>query len=71
MQTALTMLLKSKKPLPVTVTAQTIAKMVASAKTMLTTLKIVFFFIESHSFVRFKFREMLEQKEAEDPTRLQ
>lgn len=70
MQTALTMLLKSKKPLPVTVTAQTIAKKVASAKTMLTTLRKVFFFIESNSFVRFKFREMLEQKE-EDPTRLQ
>ena len=46
-----------EKPLPVTVTAQTIAKMVTRAKTMLTTLRIVFFFIQSHSFVNFLFSQ--------------
>ena len=49
-QIALTMLLKSKKPLPVTVIAQKIAKMATRAKTMLTTLRIVFFFIQSYFF---------------------
>ena len=48
-QTPLTMLLKSKKPLPVTVTVQMSAKMLTSAKIMLTTLRTVSFFIQSHS----------------------
>ena len=50
-QTVRAMLLKSKKPLPVPVIAQAIAKMVMRAKTILTILKMVFFKL-SHSFVK-------------------
>ena len=54
MQTARAMLLKSKKPLPVPVIAQAIAKMVMRTKTMLTIFKMVFF-KPSHSFVKSRF----------------
>ena len=57
MQTARAMLLKSKKPLPVPVIAQAIAKMVMRTKTMLTIFKMVFF-KPSHSFVKSRFVEM-------------
>ena len=54
MHTALAILLKSKKPLPVTVIAQSIAKMVMRTKAILTIFKMVFF-KSSHSFVKFRF----------------
>ena len=55
MHTALAILLKSKKPLPVTVVAQAIAKMVMRAKAILITFRMTPFFMQSHSFIKFKF----------------
>ena len=55
MHTALAILLKSKKPLPVTVIAQAIAKMVMRAKAILITFRMTPFFMQSHSFAKFRF----------------
>ena len=55
MHTALTILLKSKKPLPVTVIAQAIAKMVMRTKTILITFRMTPFFTQSRSFINFRF----------------
>ena len=55
MQTALAILLRSKKPFPVTVIAQTIAKMVMRVKTILITFRMAPFFIQSRSFIKFGF----------------
>ena len=55
MHTALAILLKSKKPLPVTVIAQAIAKMVMRAKAILIAFRMTPFFIQSHSFAKFRF----------------
>ena len=63
MHTALTILLKSKKPLPVTVIAQAIAKMVMRAKAILITFRMTPFFMQSHSFIKFKRDEQNRQKE--------
>ena len=51
MQTALTILLKSKKPFPVPVIAQVIAKMVIRVKTILIIFRITPLFIQSRSFI--------------------
>ncbi len=51
MHTALAILLKSKKPLPVTVIAQAIAKMVMRTKTILITFRMTPFFTQSRSFI--------------------
>ena len=48
MHTAFAILLKSKKPLPVTVIAQAIAKMVMRAKTILITFRMILFFTQLH-----------------------
>ena len=48
MHTALATLLKSKKPLPVPVIAQAIAKMVMRAKTILITFRMILFFTQLH-----------------------
>lgn len=53
--TALATLLKSKKPLPVPVIAQAIAKMVMRTKAILITFRMTPFFMQSHSFIKFKF----------------
>ena len=63
MHTALTILLKSKKPLPVTVIAQAIAKMVMRAKAILITFRMTPFFMQSHSFIKFKRDEQNRRKE--------
>ena len=55
MHTALAILLKSKKPLPVTVVAQAIAKMVMRAKAILITFRMTPFFMQSHSFIKSRF----------------
>ena len=55
MHTALAILLKSKKPLPVTVIAQAIAKMVMRAKAILITFRMTPFFMQSHSYIKFRF----------------
>ena len=55
MHTALAILLKSKKPLPVTVIAQAIAKMVMRAKAILITFRMTPFFMQSHSFIKSRF----------------
>jgi hypothetical protein len=55
MHTALATLLKSKKPLPVPVIAQAIAKMVMRTKAILITFRMTPFFMQSHSFIKFKF----------------
>ena len=55
MHTALAILLKSKKPLPVPVIAQAIAKMVMRTKAILRTFRMTPFFMRSLSFVKFKF----------------
>ena len=47
MHTALAILLKSKKPLPVTVIAQAIAKMVMRTKAILITFRMTPFFMQS------------------------
>lgn len=52
MHTALAILLKSKKPLPVPVIAQVIAKIVMRAKTILTTFRMTLFFMQSRSFIK-------------------
>ena len=57
MQTIRAMLLKSKKPLPVPVIAQAIAKMVMRTKTILTIFKMAFF-KSSHSFIKFQLIEL-------------
>ena len=63
MHTALTILLKSKKPLPVTVIAQAIAKMVMRTKAILITFRMTPFFMQSHSFINFKRDEQNRRKE--------
>ena len=55
MHTALAILLKSKKPLPVPVIAQAIAKIVMRAKTLLITFRMTPFFMQSRSFIKFRF----------------
>ena len=55
MHTALAILLKSKKPFPVPVMAQTIAKMAMRTKATLITFKMTLFFMQSHSFIKFRF----------------
>lgn len=55
MHTALAILLKSKKPLPVTVIAQAIAKMVMRTKAILITFRMTPFFMQSHPFIKFQF----------------
>ena len=55
MHTALAILLKSKKPLPVTVIAQAIAKMVMRTKAILITFRMTPFFMQSHSFIKLRF----------------
>ena len=55
MHTALAMLLKSKKPLPVPVIAQTIAKMVMRTKAILITFRMTPFFMQSRPFIKFQF----------------
>ena len=55
MHTALAILLKSKKPLPVTVIAQAIAKMVMRAKAILITFRMTPFFMQSHSSIKLEF----------------
>ena len=55
MHTALATLLKSKKPLPVPVIAQAIAKMVMRTKAILITFRMAPFFMQSHSFIKFIF----------------
>ena len=55
MHTAFTILLKSKKPLPVTVIAQAIAKMVMRTKAILITFRMTPFFTQSRSFINFRF----------------
>ena len=51
MHTAFAILLKSKKPLPVPVIAQAIAKMVMRTKTILITFRMTPFFTQSRSFI--------------------
>lgn len=55
MHTALATLLKSKKPLPVPVIAQAIAKMVMRTKAILITFRMTPFFMQSRSFIKFRF----------------
>ena len=55
MHTARAILLKSKKPLPVPVIAQTIAKMVMRTKAILITFRMTPFFMQSHPFIKFQF----------------
>lgn len=62
MHTALAILLKSKKPLPVTVIAQAIAKMVMRAKAILITFRMTPFFMQSYSFIKFRLVCPLESK---------
>ena len=50
MHTAFAILLKSKKPLPVPVIAQAIAKIVMRAKTILITFRMILFFTQLHPF---------------------
>ena len=61
MHTALAILLKSKKPLPVPVIAQAIAKIVMRAKTILTTFRMTPFFMQSRSFIKFRFISRINQ----------
>ena len=55
MHTAFTILLKSKKPLPVPVIAQAIAKMVMRTKTILIAFRMTPFFTQSRSFINLWF----------------
>ena len=54
-QIALAILLRSKKPLPVPVMAQEIAKRVMRAKRILITFRMTPFFMQSHSFIKSRF----------------
>ena len=52
---AFAILLKSKKPLPVPVIAQAIAKMVMRVKAILITFRMTPIFMQSRSFIKFRF----------------
>ena len=56
---AFAILLKSKKPLPVPVIAQAIAKMVMRVKAILITFRMTHIFMQSRSFIKFSFVEVI------------